>query len=64
MRDHVFHEVQVDYQDAELDSKQGQFIKRGDFKKVEKNIDSYRKQGITAIYLMGVLERDNYPFFS
>lgn len=34
-------------------------MKRGNFSNVEKAIDGYRKKGITAIYLMGVLERDN-----
>ena len=62
MRDHIFHEVYVDFQNAEVDSKEGIFIKRGDFFKLEKSIDSYKKRGITALYLMGVLERDNNPF--
>lgn len=54
----------VDYQNAEIDTKNSKFVKRGDFQKVEKSIDAYRKKGITALYLMGVLERDNYPFFN
>ena len=64
IRDHIFHEVYVDYQNAEIDSKQGKFVKRGDFSKVEKSIDSYKKRGITALYLMGVLERDNYQYLN
>jgi hypothetical protein len=64
MRDHIFHEVYVDYQNAEINTKQGKLVKRGDFLKVEKAIDSYKKRGITALYLMGVLERDNYPFLN
>lgn len=64
MRDHIFHEVFVDYQNAEVDAKAGKFIKRGDFTKVEKAIDGYKKKGITALYLMGVLERDNYPYLN
>ena len=47
-----------------MDTKAGKFIKRGDFQKVEKAIDSYKKRGINALYLMGVLERDNYPFLN
>jgi hypothetical protein len=64
MKDHSFHEVQVDFQDAEVDTTKGTFIKRGNFAKVEKSIDGYKKRGITALYLMGTLERDNYPFLN
>ena len=64
MRDHIFHEVYVDYQNAEVNTKEGKFVKRGDFQKLEKSIESYRSRGITALYLMGVLERDNYPFLN
>jgi hypothetical protein len=38
------------------------FIKRGTFADVEKRIEGYAAQGITSLYLMGTLERDNYPF--
>ncbi len=54
----------VDYQSAEIDTKEGKLVKRGDFAKVEKSIEQYRKRGITALYLMGVLERDNNPIFN
>jgi hypothetical protein len=55
----------VDYQGAEIDTKDGgKLIKRGDFSKVEKSIEQYRRRGITALYLMGVLERDNNPIFN
>ena len=37
------------------------FIKRGNFKDVEDDIPSLANQGISAMYLMGTLERDNYP---
>ena len=62
MRDHSFHEVQVDLQDARVDKQENQFIQRGTFADVERNVGNYAKQGITALYLMGTLERDNYPF--
>jgi hypothetical protein len=61
MRDHIFHEVYVDHEGADIDAKEGKFIKRGDFAKVEKAICGYKKKGITALYLMGALERDNNP---
>ena len=64
MREHSFHEVQIDYQDAEIDKDLNQFIRRGSFRDVENNMPSYAKQGISALYLMGTLERDNYPFKS
>jgi hypothetical protein len=51
----------VDYQDAEVDTEHNKFIKRGNFKTIEQSIPTYKKKGISALYLMGVLERDNYP---
>ena len=37
------------------------FLRRGTFNDVSNNIEKYAKQGITSLYLMGALERDNYP---
>ena len=34
-------------------------MKRGNFKDVEEALPNYKKQGISALYLMGVFERDN-----
>lgn len=62
MKDHSFHEVQVDYQDARIDKNSNQFIQRGTFRDVEASIPNYAKQGVSALYVMGALERDNYPF--
>lgn len=62
MRDHSFHEVQIDYQDARVDKNTNQFVQRGTFTDVENSIPHYAKQGISALYLMGTLERDNYPY--
>jgi len=31
---------------------------------VEKALDDYAREGITCLYLMGTLERDNYPIFN
>ena len=56
--------LDVDYQNAEIDSKEGKFTKRGNFAKLEKAMDSYKKRGITALYLMGILERDNNPYLN
>ena len=62
IRDQSFHEVQIDYQDAEIDKQLNMFVKRGTFADVERSIEGYASQGITSLYLMGTLERDNYPF--
>lgn len=63
-RDHSFHEIQVDHQDAKVDKSTNQFVQRGTFADVEMAIPNYAKQGITCLYLMGSLERDNYPYNS
>ena len=39
-------------------------VKRGDFSKVEKSIEAFKKRGITTLYMMGVLDRDNNPYFN
>jgi len=38
---------------------QGNFVKRGNFKKVTEKLNFYKEQGINCIYLAGVFERDN-----
>ena len=53
MREHSFHEVQIDHQDAEIDKTENTILRRGSFKTVQKSIPSYAKQGISALYLMG-----------
>lgn len=47
-----------------MNTKEGRFVKRGDFSKVEKSLDGYKKRGITALYLMGALERDNNSYYN
>lgn len=37
------------------------FVRRGTFDNVERKIPEYAAQGINCLYLMGTLERDNYP---
>ena len=54
IRDSCFHEVQVDYQDAEIDHRNQTFARRGTFADVERSIGAYKEQGVTALYLMGV----------
>lgn len=54
LRDQIFHEVQVDYQDAKVDTVNSKFIQRGDFKTVRNALGKYKQQGITALHLTGV----------
>lgn len=41
IRDQSFHEVQIDYQDAQIDKSLNMFVKRGTFEDVERNIPHY-----------------------
>lgn len=61
MRDHSFHEVKIDYQDARVDKGTNHYIQRGTFNDVANAVPKYAQQGVSALYLMGTLERDNYP---
>jgi hypothetical protein len=42
-----------------VDFKNKTFLKRGKFEDVEKAIPKYKESGISSLYLMGCLERDN-----
>lgn len=44
-----------------MDTKLNKFITRGTFKNIEESIPGYKKKGISTLYVMGALERDNYP---
>ncbi|MDR3736752.1 MAG: alpha-amylase family protein, partial [Acidobacteriaceae bacterium] len=50
--DQQIHELMVDYKESDTDPDR-------DFHTLSKEIADYAKQGITGLYLMGVLERDN-----
>ena len=54
MRDHSFHEMQVDYQNATIDFQNQTFTKRGSFKTIENSLAEYKESGVTALYLKGV----------
>ena len=41
IREHSFHEVQVDYQNAEIDKQKNLFMKRGTFEDVKNEIPNY-----------------------
>lgn len=53
--------MQVDFQNAQVDFKRQNFTKRGTFADVEQAMDDYANAGVTALYLMGVFQRDNVP---
>ena len=61
MKDHIFHEVITDFQDAQLDLQNDKITERGSFETVRRSLAGYKDIGITAVYLMGVLERANNP---
>lgn len=42
MRDHCFHEVQIDYQDAQLDYANQTFARRGSFRDVAQAMGTYK----------------------
>lgn len=64
IRDHTFHEVQVDQVGAKYEKNERSFIKRGTFADVENKLDDLKSQGVSALYLMGTLERDNGAFLN
>ena len=64
MRDHTFHETQVDFENCRFNKNENYFEKRGCFEDIERKLDLYQKEGVTALYLMGTLERDNYPILN
>ena len=41
MREHTFHEIQVDYQNAQFDKDSNRFTRRGTFSDVASSIDEY-----------------------
>jgi len=59
VRSEQFHEVVVDLQDSAWDGDTGVLARRGTFETVRSALAGYKIDGITAIYLMGALERDN-----
>ncbi len=59
VKDMQIHEIFVDFQDAQIDSKTGVITERGSFLKVKNSIKDRYATGINCLYLMGVFERDN-----
>ena len=53
------HEVFPDLINAEIDKNKGMFIKRGNFKSLEKKLDELHNRFINCLYIFGALERDN-----
>lgn len=42
-----------------MDYQNQTFARRGTFQDVERSLGAYKEQGVTALYLMGVFQRDN-----
>ncbi len=61
MRDQVMHEILVDHEGASFDFKNNRITDRGNFESVRKNMENYKRKGVSCLYMAGVHERDNYP---
>eukprot|EP00918_Siedleckia_nematoides_P032279 GHVU01069866.1.p2 GENE.GHVU01069866.1~~GHVU01069866.1.p2 ORF type:complete len:124 (-),score=35.74 GHVU01069866.1:394-765(-) len=53
------HEVFVDQHGAKWDSSTGQLANRGNFATVAASLEKLGASGITSVYLLGALARDN-----
>eukprot|EP00742_Colponemidia_sp_Colp-10_P005221 GILJ01005578.1.p1 GENE.GILJ01005578.1~~GILJ01005578.1.p1 ORF type:complete len:1904 (+),score=304.73 GILJ01005578.1:50-5761(+) len=63
VRNELMHEVVVDLESAKWDKSTGVFLERGSFHRVQESLSNYKDIGITSLYLMGALERDNGPTY-
>lgn len=56
-----WHEIVIDLEGVQWDETQGKGVitKRGTFTEVSDTIEQFSEEGITSLYLLGVLERDN-----
>ena len=59
VRNQVMHEMFVDMVDGRWDESTGELVARGSFRSVKDALPQLKAQGITALYLMGALDRDN-----
>lgn len=53
------HEVFIDQHGCEFDKQTGKLTNRGSFASVTSSLTALRDKGVTTIYLMGALSRDN-----
>ena len=63
VRNLSIHEVIPDLINEEIDKNKGKFIKRGNFKSLEKKLDELHNRFINCLYIFGALERDNNIIF-
>ena len=59
LRTGTFHELFPDAHQADVDYKKKTFIHRGSFSSVTSMLPGLAKRGVSVLYLMGALERDN-----
>ncbi|GAM27650.1 hypothetical protein SAMD00019534_108260 [Acytostelium subglobosum LB1] len=64
LREEIMHEVWVDLQDAIWDPYRGEISKKGNIQSLIDALDKYHKDGVTTLYVMGILEKVSqaHPF--
>lgn len=53
------HEIFIDQHGCEFDKQTGRLSHRGSFASITSSLSELRDKGVTMIYLMGALSRDN-----
>eukprot|EP01113_Clastostelium_recurvatum_P031061 TRINITY_DN3842_c0_g1_i1.p1 TRINITY_DN3842_c0_g1~~TRINITY_DN3842_c0_g1_i1.p1 ORF type:complete len:2351 (-),score=511.23 TRINITY_DN3842_c0_g1_i1:62-7114(-) len=64
VRDEIMHEVWVDLEDGVWDSHRGELVRIGSFASLTASLQSYAKDGISTLYVMGALahSQNDHPF--
>ncbi|KAM9964867.1 hypothetical protein ACTFIW_004659 [Dictyostelium discoideum] len=57
LREEIMHEVWVDLQDSVWDPYRGEMTKKGRIQNLIDALDHYHQEGITTLYVMGLLEK-------
>eukprot|EP01133_Synstelium_polycarpum_P007805 gene7805-9157_t len=57
LREEIMHEVWIDLQDAVWDPYRGEMARKGSLAALVDALDGYHKDGVTTLYVMGLLER-------
>uniref|UniRef100_A0A0G4I0G9 Starch synthase n=1 Tax=Chromera velia CCMP2878 TaxID=1169474 RepID=A0A0G4I0G9_9ALVE len=59
LEEEQLHEVFIDQHQARWEQQSGEIIARGTFASVAASLNDWKERGITTVYLMGALARDN-----
>ncbi|EFA80962.1 alpha amylase domain-containing protein [Heterostelium album PN500] len=64
LREEIMHEVWVDLVEAVWDPYRGEISKKGTLSNLIDSLDKFHKEGITTLYVMGLLEKlpNSHPF--